>query len=83
MNKDFSSDEYYQCHKKGHLAKNRPKCNKPKPSSINENYLLRKGGNGTVKVTIANHYLVHAKAIKVPKHVVTNMRGPNTGWVND
>ena len=48
---------------KGNFAKNCPKGNKPKPSSINENYLLRKDGNGTMKVTIANHYHVHAKAI--------------------
>ena len=48
---------------KGNFAKNCPKGNKPKPSSINANYLLRKDGNGTVKVTIANHYHVHAKAI--------------------
>jgi hypothetical protein len=72
LNKDFSN-EYYQCHNKGHFAKNCPKGNKPKPSSINANYLLRKDGNDTVKVTIDNHYLVHAKAIQVPKHVVTNM----------
>ena len=45
--------------------------------------LLRNDGNGTVNVTIANHYLVHAKAIQVPKHVMTNIRGPITGWVND
>ena len=48
---------------KGNFAKNCPKGNKPKPSSINENYLLRKDGSGTMKVTIANHYHVHSKAI--------------------
>ena len=79
--KYFSSNEYYQCHNKGYLVKSSPKDNNPKPSSIHEDYLLRKVGNGTMKATIANHSLVHEKAIWVPKHVVTNMRGPNTDWV--
>ena len=81
LNKDFPSDEHYQYHNKGHFAKGSPKGNNPKSSSIHENCLLRKDGNGTMKATIANHSFVHAKAIWVPKHVMTNMRGPNIDWV--
>jgi hypothetical protein len=81
LNKDFSSDEYYQCHNKGYFVKGTPKGNNPKSSSIHENHLLRKDDNGTMKATIANHSLVHAKVIWVPKHVMTNMRGSNINWV--
>jgi hypothetical protein len=81
LNKDLSSDEYYQCYNKGYFVKGSPKGNNPKHSSIHGDYLLRKDGNGTMKATIANHSLMHAKAIWVPKHVMTNMRGPNINWV--
>ena len=71
---NFSSDEYYQDHYKRHFVKSCLKGSIRKPSSIHDNNLLRKDGNGTGKVTIA-------KVIWVPKHELTNMRGPNGGWV--
>ena len=78
---NFSSDEYYQDHYKRSFVKSCLKGITPKPSSIHDNNLLRKDENGTGKVTIANHSIIHAKAIWVPKHQLTNMRGPNGGWV--
>jgi hypothetical protein len=79
LSKNFFSDGYY--HSQGHFAQSCPKGITPKPSLIHDDHLLRKVGNGAVKATISNHSIVRAMAIWVPKHEVTNMRGPNTVWV--
>ena len=56
-----------------------PLGNTPKPISINDDSMLRKGGNGTSMVAIAKHPATHTKAL--PKYVAPNLRGPKIVWV--
>ena len=53
--------------------------NSPKPILIDTNTMLRKDGNGTSLVTIANNTATHTKAL--PKYVAPNLRGPKLIWV--
>ena len=56
------------------MAHSCPLGNTPKPISINDDFMLWKGGNGTSMVAIAKHPAIHTKAM--PKYVAPNMRGP-------
>ena len=69
----------YSCRERGHMAHSCPLGNTPKPISINDDSMLRKGGNGTSMVAIAKHPAIHTKAM--PKYVAPNLRGPKVVWV--
>ena len=56
-----------------------PLGNTPKPISINDDSMLRKGGNGTSMVAIAKYPATHTKAM--PKYVAPNLSGPKLVWV--
>ena len=71
--------KYYSYRKRGHMAYLCPLGNTPKPISINDDSMLRKGGNGTSMVAIVKHPAIHTKAM--PKHVAPNLRGPKIVWV--
>ena len=65
--------------KSGHMANSCPLGNTPKPFLINDDFMLRKDGNGTSMVAIAKHLAIHTKAM--PKYVAPNLRGPKLVWV--
>ncbi|OQU81320.1 hypothetical protein SORBI_3006G040550 [Sorghum bicolor] len=69
----------YLCRERGHMAHSCPLGNNSKPISIDDNYMLRKDGNGTSMVAIAKHPATHTKAM--PKYVAPNLRGPKLIWV--
>ena len=50
-----------------------------KTISINDHDVLRKDGNDTSNVAIAQHPATHTKAL--PKYVAPNLRGPKIVWV--
>ena len=62
------------------MAHSCPLGEKSKHISIDANNdMLRKDGNGTSIVKIANHPAIHTKAM--PKYVAPNLRGPKHVWV--
>ena len=63
----------YSCRERGHMAHSCPLGNTPKPILINDDSMLRKGGNGTSMVAIAKYPAIHTKAM--PKYVAPNLRG--------
>jgi hypothetical protein len=69
----------YSCRERGHLANSCPLGNNSKPISIDNDIMLRKDGNGTSLVAIAQHPATHTKAM--PKYVAPNLRGPKLVWV--
>ena len=74
-----SKRKCYSCWERGHMAYLCPLGNTPKPISINDDSMLRKGVNGTSMVAIAKHPAIHTKAM--PKYVAPNLRGPKIVWV--
>ena len=67
----------YNCREKGHFSKECPKGITPKPIIYNDHYLLRKDRNGNVFARNVSLHKTNARAIWVPKSVVTNIHGPN------
>ena len=61
------------------MAHSCPLGNTPKPISIDDDSILRKDGNDTSLVAIANHPATHTKAMS--KYVAPNLRGPKIVWV--
>ena len=53
--------------------------NNNKPTSLDDNIVLRNDGNGTSMVAIAKHPTIHTKPM--PKYVAPNLRGPKLVWV--
>jgi hypothetical protein len=72
----------YTCRKKGHLSKDCPMGNIPKSnSSIQYFDMLRKATNGSRTSKVVSSPYTSTRAIWVPKHLLTNLAGPNKGWV--
>ncbi|OQU76557.1 hypothetical protein SORBI_3010G165925 [Sorghum bicolor] len=69
----------YSCRERGHMAHSCPLGNNSKLISIDDNNVLRKDGDGTSMVAIAQHPATHTKAS--PKYVAPNLRGPKLVWV--
>ncbi|KAG0537267.1 hypothetical protein BDA96_03G134100 [Sorghum bicolor] len=69
----------YLCRERGHMAHSCPLGNNSKPISIDNHNMLRKDGDGTFMVAIAQHLTTHTKAS--PKYVAPNLRGPKLVWV--
>ena len=61
------------------MAHSYPLGNTPKPISIDDDSMLRKGGNCTSMVAIVKHPAIYTKAM--PKYVAPNLRGPKLIWV--
>ena len=74
-----SKRKCYSCRERGHMAHSCPLGDISKPTSIVDNNVLRKDGNGTSLVAIAKHPAIHTKAM--PKYVAPNLRGPKLVWV--
>ena len=69
----------YSCRERGHMAHSCSLGNTAKSISINDDSMLRKGGNGTSMVATAKHPAIYTKAM--PKYVAPNLRGPKIIWV--
>ena len=61
------------------MAHSCPLGNSPKPISVDDDFILRKDGNGTLLVAIVKHPAIHTKTM--PKYVAPNLRGPKQVWV--
>ena len=66
----------YTCREKGHLGKDCPNGNSPKPNLIN-NVPSNCVGAGRMMSSSTTR----PRAIWVPKSLLTNLRGPNLAWV--
>ena len=62
------------------MAHSCPLGNTPKPISIDDDSMLRKGGNGTSMVAIVKYPDIHTKAM--PKYIAPNLRGPKVVWIS-
>ena len=69
----------YLCWERGHMAYSCPLGETSKPISIDDTNVLRKDGNGTSMVAIAQYPATHTK--DMPKYVAPNLRGPKLIWV--
>jgi hypothetical protein len=70
----------YTCQLKGHLSQDCPKGNKYEPKVVNSASYVHGNSNGhydTRKVISSPS----ARAIWVPKFLLTNLKGPNETWV--
>jgi hypothetical protein len=77
--KDLTKRNCYSYRERGHIANSYPLGNNSKSISIDNNIVLRKDGNGTSMVAIANYPATHTKAM--PKYVAPNLGGPKLVWV--
>ena len=72
----------YTCREKGHLGKDCPNGNSPKPNLINNVPLCyRRPSNGVGAGRMMSSSTTRPRAIWVPKSLLTNLRGPNLAWV--
>ena len=71
----------YACRRKGHLSYECPNGKTPKPNTFVYNDMLRKTTNGVSTSKVMCSPQTNAKAIWVPKHLLTNSKGPNKSWV--
>jgi hypothetical protein len=72
----------YTCHRKGHFGKDCPMDKNPKPSHFyNESKLLRMNSNDQCAMRVVESQRRGAKAIWLPKSMITNFLGPNACWV--
>ena len=71
----------YACGRKGHLSYDCPNGNIPKPNTIIYDNMLRKTTNGISTSKVMCSPQTSTKAIWVPKHLLTNPKGPNKSWV--
>ena len=71
----------YACKRKGHLSYECPNGNSPKPNTFVYHDMLRKTTNGVSISKVMCSPQTSAKAIWVPKHLLTNSKGPNKSWV--
>jgi len=73
------SKSCYLCRERGHMAHSCPLGNSSKPISITNHNILRKYGDGTSMVAIANNPTTHTKASL--KYVAPNLRGLKLVWI--
>ena len=72
----------YTCREIGHLGKDCPNGNSPKPNLINNVPLCyRRPSNGVGAGRMMSSSTTRSRAIWVPKSLLTNLRGPNFAWV--
>jgi hypothetical protein len=71
----------YTCRVKGHLSMDCPMGNTPKLNLSNDSNMLRRPKNETCARKVIGSPQASTKFIWVPKSLVTNLDGPNIGWV--
>jgi len=71
----------YVCRRKGRLSYDCPNGNIPKLNTFGNDDMLRRATNGTSTSKVICSPQTSAKAIWVPKHLLTNSKGPNKSWV--
>ena len=69
---------YYTCREKGHLGKDCPKGNPQTSNLVHYDFTkLRKDQVGTCAIRVIKSPRTSIRAIWVPKHLLTNLDGPN------
>jgi len=72
----------YTCREKRHLGKDCPKGNPQTPNLVHYDFTkLRKDQAGTCATRVIKSPRTSIRAIWVPKHLLTNLDGPNNIWV--
>jgi hypothetical protein len=72
----------YTCREKGHLGKDCPNGNTPQSTLVHYDFhKLRNDKVGTCTMRMISSPQITTRAIWVPKHIVTNLVGPNKCWV--
>ena len=72
----------YTCRAKGHMGKDCPNGNELNSNLIHYDFTkLRKYKAGTCAIRVINFPQTSIRAIWVPKHLVSNLYGPNKVWV--
>ena len=66
---------------RGHLSYDCPNGNTPKPNTCVYDNMLRRATNGVSTRKVMCSPQTSTKAIWVPKHLLTNPKGPNKSWV--
>ena len=73
---------YYTCREKGHIGKDCPKGNPQISNLVHYNFTkLRNDQAGTCAIRVIKSPRTSIRAIWVPKHLLTNLDGPNKVWV--
>ena len=67
--------------KKGDLSYDCPNGKIPKPDTLGNDNVLRKATIGVSTSKVMSSLQTSVKAIWVPKHLLTNSKGPNMSWV--
>ncbi|KAG2589691.1 hypothetical protein PVAP13_5NG380581 [Panicum virgatum] len=72
----------YTCREKGHLGKDCPKGKSPNSNLVHYDFTrLRKDKAGTCAIRVIDSPRTSIRAIWVPKHLLSNLYGPNKVWV--
>jgi len=71
----------YVCRIKGHLSYDCPIGNVPKPNKFGYDDMLRVNSNRVSTSKVMCSPQTSTKAFWVPKHLLTNSKGPKKGWV--
>ena len=71
----------YACRRNGHLSYDCSNGNIPKPNTFGNDDMLRRATNRISISKVICSPQTSAKAIWVPKHLLTNSKGPNKSWV--
>jgi len=85
-NSESSKAKYrtcYTCREKGHLGEDCPKGKSPNSNLVHYDFTkLRKDQVGTCAIRVIDSPRTSIRAIWVPKHLVSNLYGPNKAWVS-
>ncbi len=71
----------YTCRDKGHLSKDCPKTQTFIHKVVNNNISHMESKNDTSTIKMVSSPCNSSRAIWVPKHLLTNLEGPNKVWV--
>jgi len=71
----------YACRRKGHISYDCLNGNTPKPNTSGHDNMFRRTTNGVSTSKVMCSPQPSTKAIWVPKHLLTNSKGPNKSWV--
>jgi hypothetical protein len=70
----------YACRRKGHLSYDCPNGNSSKPKTFGYDDMLRRVTNGVSTSKVMCSPQTNTTAIWIPKHLLTNSKGPNKSW---
>ena len=72
----------YICRENGHLGKDYPKGKSPNSNLVHYDFTkLRKDKAGTCAIGMIDSPRTSIRTIWLPKHLVSNLYGPNKAWV--